>query len=395
MKQIELKIPNLGEAEETEIIEISVKKGDKLKKNDPIIVLESEKAAMEVPSDYDGTIMEIKVKEGDNVKEGTIFALMEILEKDSNQKVDENKNIKSNNLVDSVVTNSAKNKIENTELIKGSLNAGPAVRKIARELEIDLKKIQPTGRNNKVTKEDLKNYIHSRVSLDNNISSYKEEELSKFGDYSILKQTKIRSIGAKNLHKSWVSIPHVTHYDQVDLTKYVSQMKSIKGSTLSYVIRGLTKALQKFPIFNSALLSEDNIMLRNYINIGIAVDTEDGLVVPVLHDADKLTVVEIDQAVSELASKARTKKLLKQNFEGSTFTVSSLGKIGGLGFTPIINPPEVAILALSNFQKKLVLENGTVKENTYLPISMSYDHRVINGGDAGRFMVYLKDILET
>ena len=136
-------------------------------------------------------------------------------------------------------------------------------------------------------------------------------------------------------------------------------------------------------------------MLRNYINIGIAVDTEDGLVVPVIRHADKLSVVKIDQQITELASKARLKKLLKQDFEGSTFTVSSLGKIGGLGFTPIINPPEVAILALSNFQKRLVMNNGKITENTFLPVSLSYDHRVINGGDAGRFMVYLKDILES
>ncbi len=395
MKQIELRIPNLGEAEETEIIEISVKEGDSLKKNDPIIVLESEKAAMEVPSDYEGVIKEIKVKEGDSVKEGVIYALLEVHEKDFIQKNKKNDSNKSKISNDAETTNPGKEKTENIKISIGGVNAGPAVRKIAREFEIDLKNIRPTGKNNKVTKEDLKNYIHTFDKSDVKAISFSEEDLSSFGDYSIVKQSKIRSIGAKNLHESWVSIPHVTHYDEVDLTKYVCQMKNIKGSVLSYVVRSLTQALLKFPIFNSALLSDNNIMLRNYINIGIAVDTEDGLVVPVIRHADELSVVKIDQQITELASKARLKKLLKQDFEGSTFTVSSLGKIGGLGFTPIINPPEVAILALSNFQKRLVMNNGKITENTFLPISLSYDHRVINGGDAGRFMVYLKDILES
>ena len=195
--------------------------------------------------------------------------------------------------------------------------------------------------------------------------------------------------------KSWITIPHVTHYDEIDLTNISIKRKTQKVSILSYVIQGLGQALIKFPIFNSSLVEGDQILHREYIHIGIAVDTQEGLVVPVIKDANLMELESLDAAVSELASKARSKKLRNNDLEGSTFTVSSLGKLGGLGFTPIINPPEVAILAVSNMQRKLVLLNDEAEERLFLPISMSYDHRVINGGDAGRFMVYLKDILES
>ena len=389
MEKIELKIPNLGEAESTEIIEVNIEPGKEVSLNDPLIVLESEKAAMEIPSDFQGEIKEVLIKEGDEVSEGMVFAIMEAVKEETDK--DKEKDTAEDK--QTFVQKSTNETLKHSYSVKG-INAGPAVRKYARELEIDLTKISPTGRNNKITKEDLIKFIHSgKDSADSNLT-FSEDELSKYGEYSIEEQSKIRALGAKNLHQSWVSIPHVTHFEEIDLAQIMIKKKTVNASVLSFVIEGICKTLKEFPIFNSSFLAENKIMLKKYINIGVAVDTDMGLVVPVVKDADKLSVESIDMSVGNLAEKARSKKLRNLDLEGSTFTVSSLGKLGGVGFTPIINPPEVAILAVSNFQKKLTLDKGSVSEKSFLPLSLSYDHRVINGADAGRFMVYLKHILE-
>ena len=390
MEKIELKIPNLGEAESTEIIEVNIEPGKEVSLNDPLLVLESEKAAMEIPSDFQGQIKEVLIKEGDEVSEGMVFATMEVLK----EEVIKSETEDTAKIEQTTTQNTVSEASTVTYSIKG-INAGPAVRKYARELEIDLTKITPSGRNNKITKADLIKFIHSGKEAISSYLTFSEDELSKYGEYIIEEQSKIRALGAKNLHKSWVSIPHVTHFEEVDLTQIMIKRKTINASVLSYVIEGICKTLKEFPIFNSSLLAENKIMMKKYINIGVAVDTDMGLVVPVIKDTDSLDVENIDLSVANLAEKARGKKLRNSDLEGSTFTVSSLGKLGGLGFTPIINPPEVAILAVSNFNKRLVLDDGDVVEKSFLPISLSYDHRVINGGDAGKFMVYLKHILES
>ena len=389
MEKIELKIPNLGEAESTEIIEVNIEPGKEVSLNDPLIVLESEKAAMEIPSDFQGQIKEVLIKEGDEVSEGMVFAIMEATKEETHiEEVNAPKNEKT-------TTDRIINENRPTSYSLKGINAGPAVRKYARELEIDLQKITPSGRNNKIIKEDLIKFIHSLKGTSSVYIYFSEDELAKYGDYSIEEQSKIRALGSKNLHQSWVSIPHVTHFEEVDLSQIMLKRKTVKASVLSYVIQGICKALKQFPIFNSSLLEENKIMMKKYINIGLAVDTEMGLVVPVIKNADMLNVEDIDMSVANLAEKARHKKLRNTDLEGSTFTVSSLGKLGGTGFTPIINPPEVGIIAVSNFQKKVAINEGKVIEKTYVPLALSYDHRVINGGDAGRFMVYLKDILES
>ena len=396
MKEIELKVPNLGEAEDTEIIEISVKKGDKLNKNDPIIVLESEKAAMEVPSDHDGIIKEIKVKEGDSVKEGVVFAVIEVDETNDTKLVEEtpippSQKSAGTEDVEQAVTNA-------TSIDFSGINAGPAVRKIARELEIDLKKINGSGKNAMITKEDLKNYIHSSTS---NIPSYTSiDSLKDFGEFEIQKQSKIRKLGAKNLTQSWTSIPHVTHFEEIDISlieqerSELNKTSETKLTPLSYLVMKVINALQEFPQFNAALIGEGEIMLRKYFNIGIAVDTKDGLLVPVIKDANKLNITEVANEIVMLAEKAKNKKLLEKNLSGGTFSISSLGPIGGIGFTPIINPPEVAILGVSRAKKVPVLERDKLVEKTILPVALSYDHRVINGADAGRFMTFLKSEIE-
>ena len=390
MEKIDLKIPNLGEAESTEIIEVNIEPGKEVSLNDPLLVLESEKAAMEIPSDFQGQIIEVLIKEGDEVSEGMVYAKMKVTKEEVLKPESED----TTKIEQTTTKKITKENSPASYSVKG-VNAGPAVRKYARELEIDLAKITPSGRNEKITKADLIKFIHSGKDAVSSYLTFSEDELSKYGEYSIEEQSKIRALGAKNLYKSWTSIPHVTHFEEIDLTQITLKRKAVNASVLSYVIDGICKALKEFPVFNSSLLAENKIMLKKYINIGVAVDTEMGLVVPVIKDTDMLNVKNIDESVANLAEKARGKKLRNSDLEGSTFTVSSLGKFGGLGFTPIINPPEVAIIAVSNFQKRLILDDGNVLEKSFLPVCLSYDHRVINGGDAGKFMVYLKHILES
>jgi len=386
VNEIQLKIPNSGEAESTEIIELNVKKGDVVAKNDPLIVLESEKAAMEIPSDYDGEIKEILVKEGQSVTEGMPYAVIA----STSSSVEKQKSDFQSK--DSTVKTEASQQKREVPVNFSGLNAGPAVRKYARELEIDLTKINGTGKNLRITKDDLKRFIHQ----DKNTNTYKvakESDFEGLGKYVIEKQSKIQALGAKNLYESWVSIPHVTHFEEANLTKFKSNNKGI--SLLAGVIAIVAKVLKEMPIFNSSLLDQDRIIFKDYINIGIAVSTEVGLVVPVIKNANEKRVVEIGEEVSSLATKAREKKLKANEISGSTFTISSLGKIGGVGFTPIINPPEVAIISLSRSKKELFLLKDKVEERELLPFAMSYDHRVINGSDAGQFMVRIKELIET
>ncbi len=396
MKEVELKIPNLGEAEDTEIIEISVKKGDKLNKNDPIIVLESEKAAMEVPSDFNGKIIDIRVKEGESVKEGTVFAVIEI-EEDKEIKEDEEE---INHLPYKSLANEDKSQeTEKASIDFSGINAGPAVRKIARELEIDLKQIIGSGKNKMITKDDLKNFIHSNSSIQK--FHYADlKSLEVFGDYEIKNQSKIRKAGAKNLTESWQSIPHVSHFEEADITKIEKQRKdlneisAIKITPLAYIIKATSIALLEFPLMNSSLVDDGKLMVKKYINIGVAVNTDQGLVVPVIKDVNNLKIGQIAENILEISIKARDKKLMKEDITGSTFTISSLGGIGGTGFSPIINPPEVGIIGISRAKNITAYLNEKLIQKTVLPFSLSYDHRVINGVDAGEFMNFIKSTIE-
>ncbi len=393
IKTLELKIPDLGEAESTEIIEINIEEGMEIDKNDPLIVLESEKAAMEVPSDFKGKIVKVYVKEGDAVKKDQIFATIESLE--SVQLNDQSLKVELNEEPTHKSTESKSAFATQPNInISSGINAGPAVRKYARELEIDLSKIKGTGRNGKITKEDLKQFIHSGTRGSSSYLEFNEESFKDFKNYSIEKQTKIEAISSKNLHGSWVSIPHVTHLEEADLESINSFSGKKKISILAIIIEASAKALKEYRKFNSSLVSGDRILYKQEINIGIAVDTPNGLVVPVLKGADKLKTNKIAESISVLADKARNKKLLLDDMKDATFTVSSLGKIGGVGFTPIINPPEVAILGVSRTKKVLAVLNRQVVEKEILPFSLSYDHRVINGADAGKFMYFIKEFIE-
>jgi len=399
--KIDLKIPNLGEAEDTEIIEVSVSKGEKIKKNDPLVVLESEKAAMEVPADYDGLVIDIFVKEGESVAEGKVFATLEIDEEISEK---ETKKTAEKTVKDETIQINDKNyqkeekDAENFKNFEG-INTGPAVRKISRELGINLSKILGTGKNGFITKDDVKNYIHSLSS--EKTQSYADlSELESFGDFVLENQTKIRKIGAKNLFSSWSSIPHVTHFEEVDITnleihrRMLNEVSKNKISLLAYIVKACSIMLLKKPVLNSSLVDEGKLMLKKYANIGIAVNTDQGLIVPVIKNVEELNLGQISEKITEFADKARKKTIMEKDLKGATFTISSLGKIGGTGFTPIINPPEVGILAVSRSIKVLVKEKDKILEKTFMPLALSYDHRVINGVDAGEFMQELKNLME-
>jgi pyruvate dehydrogenase E2 component (dihydrolipoamide acetyltransferase) len=391
---VELKIPNLGEAEETEIIEINIASGSLVNENDPLIVLESEKAAMEIPSDFSGKITELMVKEGDLVQEGQVFAIIE-----SSSQIEKNEPYSEEAKEENNFNQGCEKKINENNLSVNlnlsGINAGPAVRKYARELEIDLTKITPTGRNRKITKEDLKKFIHSKDESNLPFVNYKESDFNDIGEYEIQNLSKIRSIGARNLHQSWISIPHVTHFEEIEMER-INALKSGKGlSPLSVVCQAFVETLQIFPIFNSSLIEKDRLLIKRTVNLGIAVDTEQGLVVPVIKNTNEMSAKEIMECISDLAERAKSKKLLSNDLNGASATVSSLGKLGGIGFTPIINPPEVCILAVSRSKKVLGLDDeGKVIQKELLPVSLSYDHRVINGADAGRFMDKFKYLLE-
>lgn len=388
IETIELKIPNLGEAESTEIIEVNIKHGSEIHENDPLIVLESEKAAMEIPSDFKGKVIEVLVKEGDSVTEGQVYAKIESIKVDqssNNSNEEKSRKIKEN-------VNQAKYEPYVDKFDLSGINAGPAVRKYARELAINLVAITGTGRNGRVTKDDLKNYIHTKTSQE--VSYPNEEDFKKFGNYKVEKLTKIRALGAKNMSASWTSIPHVTHFEEAEMTAINLIRYKEKASPLAFFVRIIASVISQHKIFNSSLLQNDQILIKDYVNIGIAIDTPDGLVVPVVKDALNKNIQEISEEISMLAEKARNKKLLTKDLEGSTFTISSLGKIGGTGFTPIINPPEVGIIALSRSKNILRMVQGKIAEVEVIPFSLSYDHRVINGADAGRFMDKIRDMIE-
>ena len=396
IEKIELKIPNLGDAESTEIIEVNIKAGDKVNLNDPLIVLESEKAAMEIPSDYDGEISEVLVATGDSAKEGMIFAKIISNEKTISKKVTSEKI--ANKVSQEPIAKDKTEKVYETNKSSSTYNdkilAGPAVRKYARELELDLTSINGMGKDGRITKDDLKRFIHQKVAPSKRDVYPSLESLAKFGPYKIENLSGIRKAGLKNLQNSWSLIPHVFHFEEINLTRINDIREKVKCSPLPVIVKAVSNTLKKHPLFNSTLLNDSEVLLKDYINIGLAVNTRDGLVVPVIKEVNKLTIKDIDQAIKKLSMHAREKQLKKTDIEGATFTISSLGKIGGQGFTPIINHPEVAILGISNNKKTLTMHKEKIIEELVLPISLSYDHRVINGVDAGEFMYDLKIELE-
>jgi len=399
MKKIKkIFLPDLGEGIESATInEIPISKGEKIKKDDIMIVLESEKASMEIPSESGGVVKSINIKNGQVVKTDDLLLTIEIEttgEIDTNdieikEKQEQPKTTKHENIKPETKPRSN----------DSGIYASPGVRRLARELHISLDIISGTGNKSRITREDLHGYIKTQMYAQKTPPPNLEEEIdfNQWGDIDIKKLTKIKTITGKRLSRAWQTIPHVTQFIEADVTalellrnkeKNKLSKKNIKVTMMAYLMKATVSTLKEHPVFNSSIQNNGkNIVFKKYYHIGIAVDTKDGLVVPVIKDVDKKNIEKLAKELMVVSEKARNKKLTPNELKGGTFTISNLGGIGGSFFTPIINPPEVAILGVS----RMVTENKGDK--LILPLSLSYDHRVVDGAAGAAFMVSLSSVL--
>ncbi|XRY30541.1 MAG: 2-oxo acid dehydrogenase subunit E2 [Buchnera aphidicola (Tetraneura akinire)] len=402
MNVTEIRIPDIG-LESVEVTEILVNIGDKIKKEDSLLVVEGQKTSMEIPSPVSGVINKINVNVGDIVKTSTLIMFIDIECINSNKKQLKEKYIDFFNIPTSKdICLEQKNTIDGSE--KKSLYTSPIVRRLARINNIDLSKIKGTGPKGRILKSDVskiiftkeKSLINSKVNGDKKINNFNFSD-SKF---NIIKISKIQKNTSFNLLNSWKNIPHVTQFNEVDVTelenfrkKYNlnSKNKENKVTILSFIVRSLFISLKKFPLLNSSISDDKNhIILKNQINIGIAVDTDNGLVVPVLKNLKNKNIIEISKKIVKFSNQAKLGKLLFSDLQDGTFTITSLGSIGGTAFTPIINPPEVGILGISKCVVKPIWNNNKFIPRIILPFSLSYDHRIINGVYACRFTNFVK-----
>ena len=407
MSTQKLNIPDLGEAEDVEVIEICVKPGDIVSEEDPIIVLESDKAAMEIPTSLGGKVLEIKVSIGDKVSAGSPF--LEIEGDADEPSIDTQKSA-----IDSVMTPEIPQTFKKLEeaieqpitaapaqdsSIRESFYAGPAVRKLAREFGVQLSLVAPSGPKNRIQKEDLHAFVKARLSdANNNTFTFTQPNIdySKWGSVKEQPLSKFQKSSLTNLHTSWINIPHVTQHDECDLSELLglryqlNTQHELKISPLAFIAKVTAEVLTEFPMLNSSLDQDlKKIVIKNYVNMGIAVDTPEGLIVPNIKNVQEKSILSIAEEIAMLASAAKTRKLKIPDLKGASFTISSLGAIGGKFFTPIINPPEVGILGLSKTFAKVVAKNDGFESREFLPLSLSYDHRVINGVYAAQFVTQL------
>ena len=408
-------LPELGEGiTSVEISEVLVKKGDTVKVDDPIIVVETEKASMEIPTTESGTIENVQVEKGGAISPGDVIISI-TGDEDQAEAVDETsphiaESAEPRDIVKTepatpyitATTPDVKPPLPATSEIGKPVLASPSVRRFARELGCDLKLVTGSGPKGRITQEDVQEYIKGRLaggapggSALPIIAPGQDLDFSKWGEVDIQPLNKIKKITGKRLQQAWQAIPHVTQFDKADITKLdklrlhlkkVNKDESVKVSFLPFFIKAVSILLKEMPQFNSSLDgSNENIVLKKYINIGVAVDTPNGLVVPVIKDANEKSIKELARELTTLSSKARDKKLLPADMEGGCFTISSLGGIGGTYFTPIINPPEVAILGISRSTSEPVFMEGKLRKRLILPFALSYDHRLIDGAAAARF----------
>lgn len=411
----ELNLPDLGEGiEGAEVSEVSVSVGDKVSSNDTVLVLESDKASMEIPAENNGTVKEVLISVGDTVKTGQALLKIESSDRETDQKETREEpleTIKSQEPVEethpaSTIITEIEPQLSESDTTN-NVFASPGVRRLSRELGINLQIINGTGKKGRITKEDLNAYIKMQLLLSTGrLPAPKAEvDFSKWGKVEKQKLTKIQRITGERLQSAWQSIPHVTQFDEADITELNQYRKDLNSKNLKkktkltflpFLMKAATRVLGEMPKFNSSLdYQEENLVLKNYYNIGIAVDTSAGLVVPVVRDVDKKTLYELSEELIDLSHRARNKKLKPNEMTGGTFTISSLGGIGGKFFTPIINPPEVAILGVSKSWWDSAYDQETKKQTTkyIMPFSLSYDHRVIDGAAGAAFTKSFSKVL--
>ena len=409
MSEIEIKIPNIGDFKNVEVIEVLVSEGQSVKKNDPLITIESDKSSVEIPSNLDGKIKTLKIKVGDKVSEGDSILILEsineIEKKVKKEPIIERKVKKTQEIKpEPKKTSTDQNKIFNIS------SASPKIRKFARELGVDINQVAGSERKGRVVESDVKLFVASRSNNQVNNENKSNEKIkqefthSEFGEVEIKEIPRIKKLSSKYLMNSWTSIPHVTNHDEADITEleefrtsltdiYTGEKKKI--TPLAFIVKALTASLKKFPNFNSSIddIDAGKMTIKKYYHIGIAVDTPHGLMVPKLRNADNKNINLISSELKKLSDQCRNLKIDKKELFGGSMTITSLGGIGGSFFTPIINFPEVAILGIGRSQKKQVFLDGKFVTRTMLPLSLSYDHRIIDGAEAARFNNELKENL--
>ncbi len=426
----EIRVPDLSGSSDVPIIEVGVSVGDELEEEDPLITLESDKASMDVPSPYKGKLLELTVKEGDTVSEGDLIGYMEVAgtsvagsakpkpaaeskaQKAQAPAAKPDKPAETPAGAPSPEAQMAAHKPRDGKLV----HAGPAVRMLARELGVDLGLVKPSGPKERVLKEDVHAYVKQvmagkastpaaapSAASGGGIPPIPDQDFSEFGEVEERPIGRLMKMGATNLHRSWVNLPHVTQFDEADITELEAFRKSMKAEAeaqgakltpLPFLVKACAYALQQYPQFNISLKADGvTLVQKKYVHIGIAVDTPDGLMVPVIRDVDKKSLIDIAKESVELAKKAQTKKLKREEMTGGCFTISSLGSIGGTAFTPIINAPEVAILGISKAQMKPVWDGKAFEPRLMMPLCLSFDHRAVNGADGARFTALLSQLL--
>ena len=416
-------VPDIGDFDGVEVIEIMVAAGDQIAIEDPIVSLESDKAAMEIPSPFAGTVKEIKISIGDKVSQGSLLITLEATE-DNAAAATETAPAKEEKAAAPAPTPAAAPAPKaaapaaprpsptasisiNEEGFKKA-HASPSVRKFARELGADLSQMSGTGEKNRILKEDVKVWVKQALTQGSSgtglgVEPMPEIDFSQFGEVETQALTRINKLTGKFLHRNWVTVPHVTQFDEADITELEKFRKQLneenkkegtRVTVLAFLMKALVSALKEFPRFNSSLdHTGENLILKKYVNIGVAMDTPDGLVVPVIRDCDRKSLIELAQELTDTSVRARNKKLSPSDMQGGCISISSLGGIGGTAFTPIVNAPEVAILGVSRSSMQPVYKDGEFVPHLMLPLSLSYDHRVIDGADGARFTSYLSRVL--
>ena len=410
MSDIEIKVPNIGDFKDVEVIEVLVKKGQSIKKNDPLITIESDKSSVEIPSSFEGKISNLNIKVGDKVSEGDLILT---LEKSSqiNQKVEQKPIIEKEFKKIEVIEPEVQQETKVLNNVSNISSASPKARKFARELGVDINKVLGSERDGRVVEDDIKKFValrsNNKVEVVEEKKSNKiknEFEHSDFGEIEITDIPRVKKLSSKYLTNSWTTIPHVTNHDEADITEMESFRNSltdiytgekIKITPLAFIVKALVASLKKFPSFNSSNdeIETGKMTMKKYYHIGIAVDTPNGLMVPKIRNANNKKISHISRELREVSELCRNLKIDKKELFGGSMTITSLGGIGGSFFTPIINYPEVAILGVGRSEKKQIYINGKFQTRTMLPISLSYDHRIIDGAEAARFNNDLKENL--
>jgi len=415
MAEQKIVVPNIGDFKEVEVIEVLVKEGQKIKIDESVITLESDKSSVEVPSNFNGIVKKINIKVGDKVSEGTTILLLSsgVESKEKTQQVSQNQNNNTENkneIIDFPKNKKTKDKELPSLNVEGSLKlASPNIRKFIRELGADISKIPGSERSGRITKSDVKDYVKNKLidtpatEPQKKISTKNEYEHSEFGEIEVKDIPRVKRLSGPHLVKSWTEIPHVTQHEEIDITEMERFRSSLRDlytghkisvTPLAFIMRAMVNALKVYPNFNASIDSENGkVTYKKYFHIGVAVDTPHGLMVPKIRDVDQLDIKEISQKLRTVSKLCKELKIDKKEFFGGSMTISSLGGIGGTFFTPIINPPELSILGVGKAYDKVVKKDGQIISRKILPISLSYDHRFIDGAEGARFCVHLSQSL--